>query len=463
VTASVPETLRRILHLSRADDCMALGWETSEANVRWANNTATTNGVSVRRRLFVISVTGGRVGSVGVTSVDEDGLEELVRRSEEACRDRPPAEDAMPLVEGDEQPGWDEPAVAGGIEVFAALAPALGDAFAQAEADGTRLFGYAEHTTSTVWLATSAGLSRRHTQHDGRFELNAKTPDFSTSAWVGRTGSDFSAVDVPAAYGRLRQRLAWSQTTVDLEPGQYTALLEPSAVADMAFFAYAAGAARDAAEGRSVYSRPGGGTRVGERLYPNGVELWSDPAEPGLEATPFVVATSSGPHSSLFDNGLAVGRTAWVRDGVLEALVAPRHWAAKSGGEPAPWVDNLLVGGAAGSGAASGATLDQMIASTTGRALLVTCFWYIREVDPQTLLMTGLTRDGVFLVEDGEVKGAVNNFRFNMSPVDTLAQAVEVGRPEATLPREAADWFPSVQAPPMRVERFNMSSVSRAT
>lgn len=104
-----------------------------------------------------------------------------------------------------------------------------------------------------------------------------------------------------------------------------------------------------------------------------------------------------------------------------------------------------------------------MIASTTGPALLVTCFWYIREVDPRTLLLTGLTRDGVFLVEDGEVKGAVNNFRFNMSPVDLLAQAIEVGASVPTLPREFGDWFRSVKAPPLRVERFNMSSVSAAT
>lgn len=463
MSAPVPATLRRMLDLSRADDCIALGWESCDANVRWANNTATTNGVGSSRRFFVISVIGGRVGSVGVTSVDDDGVEDLVRRSEDSCRDRPPAEDATPLVAGDGVPaGWDEPAEAGGIEVFAGVAPALGEAFRAADGDGVRLFGYAEHTTSTVWLANSAGLFRRHTRRDGRFELNAKTPDFATSAWVGRTGCDFTAVDVPALYARLRRRLAWSATTVELEAGHYTALLEPSAVADMAFFAYAAGAARDADEGRSVYSLPGGGNRVGELLYPNGVELWSDPAEPGLEATPFVVATSSGTHASVFDNGLPIERTAWVRDGVLETLVAPRHWAARSGRPPAPWVGNLLVG-RGGPSEAAGADLDEMIASTTGRALLVTCFWYMREVDPQTLLMTGLTRDGVFLVEDGEVKGAVNNFRFNMSPIDTLAQAVEVGRPEATLPREAADWFPSVKAPPLRVERFNMSSVSKAT
>lgn len=461
MTASVPDTLRRVLELSKADDCIAIGWERSEANVRWANNTATTNGVSRSRHLFVISVIDGRVGSVGVTTVDDDRLEDLVRRSEAACDGRPAAEDATPLVGGDgPSPGWDDAGDVGGIEVFTGLAPELGGALGRADADGIRLFGYAEHTTSTVWLASSAGLFRRHTQRDGRFELNAKTPDFATSAWVGQTGPDFDAVDVPTLYSRLRQRLAWSATTIELPPGQYTALLEPSPVADMAFLAYAAAAARDADEGRSVYSRPGGGNRVGEQVFANGIGLWSDPAEPGLESTPFVVTTSSGPHASVFDNGLPVERTAWVHGGVLEALVAPRHWAARSGSRPAPWVDNLIVGRA---GDADGPGVDEMIASTRGRALLVTCLWYIREVDPQTLLMTGLTRDGVFLVEDGAVKAAVNNFRFNMSPMDVLGQATEIGRAEATLPREAADWFPSVKAPPLRVEGFNMSSVSRAT
>ncbi len=185
--------------------------------------------------------------------------------------------------------------------------------------------------------------------------------------------------------------------------------------------------------------------------------IWSDPFEPGLEVTPFVVATSSGSHGSVFDNGLDLARTSWVRDGVLEALVSTRHSAHAAGTEPTPWVDNLVLD------AGPGPSLDEMIASTTGRALLVTCFWYMREVDPHTLLLTGLTRDGVFLVEDGEVKGAVNNFRFNMSPVDMLAQTVEFGASVPALPREFGDWFRSVRTPPLRVERFNMSSVSEAT
>ena len=452
----IPETLERVLELSRADDCIVLGWETSRADVRWANNTSTTNGVARDRRLYVISVIGRRVGAVGVTRFD-DHLEDVVRRSERACEGVPEAEDFMPLLPGTgPPPGWDGPAEHEGVEVFADLAPALGRAFRQAEDDGVKLFGYAEHTTSTCWLATTAGLRRRHTQREGKFELNAKTPDFARSAWVGMATRGFADVDVPALYDGLAQRLEWSATTLDLPAGRYQVILEPSAVADMVVYAYWESTAREADEGRTVFSRPGGGNRVGERLYPAGIDLWSDPHEPGLEVSPYTLTTSSSSYGSVFDNGQESGPTHWVRDGVLETLVATRHWAARSGAEATPWIDNLVLTG-------DGPGVEEMIASTSGRALLVTCFWYIREVDPQTLLLTGLTRDGVFLVEDGEVKGAVNNFRYNMSPVEMLAQTVEVGRSVPALPREFGDYFQSVRMPPLRVDGFNMSSVSRAT
>ena len=459
MTSPMHETLERVLSLSRADHCIALGWETSDVNVRWANNTSTTNGRGHHTRLVVISVIDRRVGSVGVTWVGDDGLEAVVRRSEEASHGNPEAEDFMPLLPGDGVPAdWAAPAEETGIEVFAALAPALGGTFERASEDDLRLFGYAEFSTSTCWLATSSGLRRRHTQRDGRMELNAKTPDFARSAWVGQATRSFEDVDVSALYDRLAQRLDWSATTIELPAGHYQALLEPSAVADMVFYAYSSSSARDADEGRTVFSRPGGGNRIGEQLYPHGIDIWSDPHEPGLETVPFTVATSSSSLGSVFDTGLATERTEWVRDGVLQALVSTRHWAARSGTDPAPWIDNLVVGSPEG-----GRSLEEMVASTKGPALLVTCFWYIREVEPQTLLLTGLTRDGVFLVEDGEVKGAVTNFRFNMSPVDMLAQTTEVGASVSTLPREFGDWIRSVRTPPLRVERFNMSSVSRAT
>jgi predicted Zn-dependent protease len=455
---SIQETLERVVSLSKADACIAVGWESSAANVRWANNTSTTNGVADSSQLYVISIIDKRVGTVGVSYFPDERLETLVRESEAGCEGKPEAEDHMPLVEGHgAAQGWESPHPGGGIEVFGELAPALGQTFARAEADGVELFGYAEHATSTVYLATSSGLRRRHTQLEGRMELNAKTPDFSRSAWVGQGTATFRDVDVPSLYGQLQQRLEWAKTTLELPPGRYQVLLTPSAVADMLVYAYWSSSARDADEGRTVFSRPGGGNRIAERLYPQGITVYSDPHEPGLEVAPFGLTVASSSYASLFDCGQPLQRTAWVEDGVLQALITTRHWAARSGSSRVtPYVGNLVFA------SQEGPSLDDMIASTR-RALLVTCFWYIRVVDPQTLLLTGLTRDGVYLVEDGEVRGAVNNFRYNMSPVDMLAQAVEVGRAEPTLAREFGDYFRFAKMPPLRVDGFNMSSVSEST
>ena len=192
--------------------------------------------------------------------------------------------------------------------------------------------------------------------------------------------------------------------------------------------------------------------------------LSSDPRAAGLGCAPFVISHASGPDSSVFDNGLPLGRTDWIRDGSLAALVSSRHSAAVAGLPVTPAIDNLTFavhtsGPTSGAGAPA---LEQMIAST-GRGLLLTCLWYIREVDPQTLLLTGLTRDGVYLVENGEVTGAVNNFRFNESPVGMLGRLLEVGATVRTLPREWGDYFNRAAMPPVRVEGFNMSSVSPAS
>lgn len=452
------EVVERALAMSEADDCVVIGSESTRANVRWANNTSTTNGLSTGNHMNVVSVIGGRVGSVGVTNPTAETVESLVRRSEAACNGRPEAEDVMPLLPGDGAPaGWAEPVEALGIGAFASLAPALGEAFRRAEADGVRLFGYAEHDTSTTWLATSAGMRRRYTHLDGIIEVNAKSPDFLRSTWVGQTSVAFDDVDVPRLYARLVERLGWAERALDLPADRYEVLLEPSAVADMLYYLYVSSSAREADEGRTVFSRPGGGNRIGEQLYAPSVSLYSDPTEPGIEVAPFVATSSSSSFSSVFDNGLAVGRTQWASDGVLKDLVSTRHWAARSGTGPRPFVGNLVLG------SPEGPDLAAMIAGTTGPALLVTCFWYIREVEQQTLLLTGLTRDGVYLVEDGEVKGAVNNFRFNMSPVDMLAQVLEMGATVPTLPREFGDYFRNTKVPPLRVGRFNMSSVSKAT
>jgi predicted Zn-dependent protease len=185
--------------------------------------------------------------------------------------------------------------------------------------------------------------------------------------------------------------------------------------------------------------------------------LRSDPEEPGLRCLPFEVATSSSAGlQSVFDNGASVDACSWISDGQLAELVRTRSWAARTDAPARLLVDNLVL---TGNGTAS---LDDMIASTE-RGLLLTCLWYIREVDPQTLLLTGLTRDGVYLVENGAVRGAVNNFRFNESPVALLGRITEVGRTVPTLPREWSDWFTRTAMPPVRLPDFNMSTVSQAS
>jgi predicted Zn-dependent protease len=207
-----------------------------------------------------------------------------------------------------------------------------------------------------------------------------------------------------------------------------------------------------------VFSKPGGGTRVGERLASLPVTLRSDPRDAGLRCAPFVVARTSSRELSVFDNGLAIPPVTWIDKGVLRALAQTRWTAGLSGLPSTPETDNLILEGAG----ADGASLDDLIAGT-GRALLVNCLWYVREVDPQTLLLTGLTRDGVYLVENGEVTGAVNNFRFNESPVGLLGRLAEVGSTVPALPREWSDHFTRSAMPAARFEDFNMSSVSQAS
>ena len=289
-------------------------------------------------------------------------------------------------------------------------------------------------------------------------ELNAKSADMARSAWTGVATRDFTDVDIAGLDAGLAERLGWAERAVPLPAGRYETLLPPTAVSDLLTYLYWSAGAKEAAEGRTVFSQPGGGTRIGERLSPLPVTLSSDPRAPGLACAPFVIAHASGPDSSVFDNGLPLHATSWIRDGSLAALGSSRHSAALAGVPVTPAIDNLTFA----TSAAEAPTLEQMIAST-GRGLLLTCLWYIREVDPQTLLLTGLTRDGVYLVENGEVVGAVNNFRFNESPVGMLGRLLEVGATVPTLPREWGDYFNRAAMPPVRVEGFNMSSVSQAS
>lgn len=455
------DVVEQALAASTADGQVAFVVEGSEANLRWAGNSLTTNGAMRSRRVVVVSFVDGGAGMAAgtVTRSGTPDVAELVAASEQAARDAGPAEDAMPLV-SDVPPGagdWDADPAETSIGVFADFAPALGEAFGEARDRDELLFGFAEHSMSTTYLGSSTGLRLRHDQPMGRVELNGKSPDFTRSVWSGRGTRDFRDVSVAEMAAEVGQKLAWSQRKVDLPAGRYETLLPPSAVSDLMVYLYWTMEARDADEGRNVFAKAGGGNRIGERLAALPLTLRSDPFEPGLEAAPFQVASASSGSASVFDNGMATPAVNWLEDGVLTNLVRPRAWALKTTAPATAAVDNLVL-----EDRTATQTPAEMVAATE-RGLLLTCLWYIREVDPQTLLLTGLTRDGVFLVENGEVTGAVNNYRFNESPVDLLGRAVQASRTERTLPREWNDWFTRAAMPMLRVPDFNMSSVSPAS
>jgi predicted Zn-dependent protease len=438
----------------RADETIVLVRDRSATSLRWANNSMTTNGASTDRHITVISIVRhgdtAKVGSLTSAEVDPSVIEELVAASQAAAESAPEARDAAPLLSGNSAPAdWDAPIPATGPEVFSDIAGPLARGFRGTD----QLYGFAQHAVQTTFLATSSGLRRRYTQPTGSVEINAKRD--GASAWVGVGTPDFAGVPTDSLLEELSMRLGWATRSVELPAGRYETILPPSAVADMMIYLGWSMSGRGAQEGRSALSTLDGGTRVGEKLTDLPLTLYSDSTAPGLGCTPFVATTSSSETLSIFDNGMDIGRVDWIRDGVVNALAYSRAAAAEFGAPVAIAADNVLMTG--------GTTeLADMIAQTE-RGLLLTTLWYIREVDPTTLLLTGLTRDGVYLIDDGEVTGAVNNFRFNESPLDLLRRASQAGVSEATLPREWGDWVTRAAMPSLRIPDFHMSSVSQAT
>ena len=437
----------------RCDETIVVVTDRAEASLRWAGNSMTTNGVSTSRTTAVISVLrrgeSAHVGARSSSVVDPEAVAALVAASAEAAHTAPQAGDSAPLLTGSgEPPDWGDPIPGTGAGAFAEVARALSDGFGKAD----RLYGFAHHVVETTFVATSTGVRRRFTQPTGSVEINAKRGE--ASAWAGTSTPWFADVAVDTMLEDLATRLGWAERRVELPAGHYETLMPPSTVADMMIYLSWSMEGRGAEEGRTALSAPGGGTRVGERLTDLPLTLYSDPRAPGLECAPFVHTSASTERMSVFDNGMDIARVDWVRDGVIGALAYPRAAAAEFGTSASVPADNLLMTGGQ-------ASLPDMVAATE-RGLLLTTLWYIRTVDPTTLLLTGLTRDGVYLIEDGAVTAAVNNFRFNESPLDLLRRATEAGVAEKTLPREWSDWATRAVMPTLRIPDFHMSSVSQA-
>ena len=438
--------------------CVVLVGAHHQANLRWAANTLTTNGLTSGQEVSVLAVhEGNRVGAVTRSGVGVDDVAGLVADAEAAARTASPSEDAAELVAGSASDTFADAPGEVGAGDLAGLAQGLGAALEAARSGEQELFGFAEYTTRTTYLASSTGLRVRHEQPSAVVQLNGKSHGRSRSAWAGAGARSLDDVDVAALAAEVTERLGWQARRVEVEAGRYDTVLPPSAVADLMLYAYFSADARSAHEGRSVFGRKGGGTRVGDQLSSHRLSLRSDPRAAGLESAATVMTASSSPMASVFDNGLPIEAVSWVDGGVLRALPTTRHSAQLAGLANTPGTDNLLLDVEGGRGSA----LDLVHDLDDG--LLMTCLWYIREVDPQTLLLTGLTRDGVYKVEGGEVVGAVTNFRFNESPVDLLDRIEAAGTTVATLGREFGDYLPRTAMPALRVRGFNCSSVSQAS
>jgi predicted Zn-dependent protease len=457
------EIIERITAAANYEDCIVIVESKTQTNLRWASSTLTTNGHISEQSVSVIAfvaVNGGMAtSSITYPNVAEEDCERIAREVGEAARAAAPAEDFAELVKDKSLGEWSAAHHPTTPEVFAKTVVDLGDMFKRSISDKIELFGYAEHTHKSTWVGSKGGLRLRYDQPDGRIELTGKSHDRSRSTWEGVATRDFSNINIAEIDRAIRTRLDWQAYSREIPAGKYETVFPAGSIADLFTYMLWSSAGKSAAEGRSVFSNKNGGaatTRIGEKLSNLPINIYSDPSYPGLESAPFTIASSSDEVHSLFDNGMGLHRSDWFKDGELSALMQSRASAQQTNLPYVPASENFIVDLPHSSG-----TLEDLIKKVDS-GLLVTTLWYIRMVDPTSLLLTGLTRDGVYEIKGGEVVGAVNNFRWNDSPVELLKRIKAAGATHITQPREWAGDVERVAAPPMILEDFNMSTISQA-
>lgn len=454
------ELVERILAAADFDDCMVLVTDSTQVNLRWANSTLTTNGMIAERKVDVIAflqlADGMAAGVASRANVDLADIPALLAAAAEAARAAGPADDAAELLRDVAAGDWQAPHTATGPEVFAKIAPAMGDVFRSSVALDIELFGYAEHSLATTWLGSKAGLRIRFDQPNGRLEQTGKSHQRSRSTYENRYTRDFADVDAHQVFSDIRTKLDWQARRVDVPAGRYDTILPPGAVGDLLVYLVWSADARSAFEGRSAFAQPGGGTKVGEIIANLPINVYSDSAFKGLESAPYYATGASSELSSVFDNGQRLGRIDLVEAGKLTGLVQTRATAKLTGLPYTPLGDNLVVE----LPSASGGVTELVKGMDDG--LLLNTLWYIRMVDPASLLLTGLTRDGVYKVTGGEVVAAVNNFRWNESPLGLLQRITAAGATEITVSREWGEYAQRLAMPALRLDGFNMSTVSQA-
>ncbi|MCE0521488.1 MAG: TldD/PmbA family protein [Methylacidiphilales bacterium] len=432
---------QKILALSKADSCVVTIDGSEERHVRFAQNMATTNGSPSSLDISVESHFGKKSGSAAGTDLSDDALAALVDASEKTAKLAPENPEFMPPVGPQKYPAGTAFATATQSATSVMLAAAIRPVLQEAQAKNLQASGFLDIGTAFSSFATSKGLFVYDRETEVLHTITAQTPDGTGSGWAGTTHHDFSKLDVAAMGAVAIDKAVRSRKPVRLPPGKYTVILEPSAVSDLiGILVGEEFDQRSADEGRNFATKKGGGSRLGETVFGKNVTIYSDPNDP------------LAPGSIYSDDGLPAQRTVWIDGGVLKNLQCGRYWAQKTKLQPVPSPTTLTMSG--------GTTSTAGLIKQVKRGLLITRFWYIREVDPQTVLLTGLTRDGVFLIEDGEITRPVHNFRFNESPVAMLNKVIALGSTVRTYGEESIG-IP-IAVPPILVDEFTLSSVSDA-
>jgi predicted Zn-dependent protease len=431
--------LDKVIALSKADECTASLSGSIAGNIRFALNNVSTSGIVDDADLAVQVAFGKRVGVATINEFDDAALERVVRRAEDLARLAPENPEFMPAVEKQtyqSTPTFSESTAAITPEYRAQVAA---DSIGPCRAEKLIAAGFLEDNQSFVAFANSKGNFgyQKSTQLD--YTCTVRTEDGRGSGWVGRNLQDATPFKAGQDVRTAMRKASESAEAKALEPGKYTVILEPAAAAGLISFMMNFFDARQADEGRSFLSKKGGGNKVGEQVYDPRVNITADPWHPEAPVMPWD------------EEGLPREKTAVVENGKVVNLEYSRYWAQKQGKRATGVAGNLLMSG--------GTKSTGELVKSTQKGILVTRTWYIRMVDPQTVLLTGLTRDGTFYIENGEIKYPVKNFRFNESPVIMLNNIEELGKPVRVAGDESAF---VMMIPPMKLRDFTFTSLSDA-
>jgi predicted Zn-dependent protease len=431
--------LQKVLSYSKADECEVSLSGSDSGNIRYARNSVSTSGEVNRVSLAVSSSFGKKTGNATIDEFDDASLQKVVLRSEELAQLAPENPEHMPLL--GPQTFADSITY---VQETAAITPdtraeAVGKSIQVSKDAGLQAAGYLENTTGFEAVMNSKGLFAYNRGTDVVFSITTRNEEGTGSGYAARGYNDVTKLDTLSATKIATTKASGSVGARAIEPGKYTVILEPVAVAYLLENMFFGLDARNADEGRSFMSKAGGGNRLGDQLMDPKVNIYTDPFNPEL------------PSSTWNREGQPNVKRSWIENGVVKNLSYSRYWAQKKGVDPVPGPSNVIMTGGTD-------TIEDMI-KTTEKGILVSRLWYIRMVDPQTLLLTGLTRDGTFYIENGEIKFPVKNFRFNESPVIMLNNVEALGKPERTISVES---YRSYLVPPIKARDFTFSSLSDA-